>query len=293
MAFHSESYNDKDKIKKSRPSLLGKLWQKTALRIFFAAASLGFLAVQEPSWWYFARTVDKTSHDQPEATIPDSRTTFSGTVHMAVLRHQPHDRRKDEAITSYIRSHLEVGKPLEQLPEALALKFQFRHVNLRTVATAKGYDVHLKVAPFRPIAKILGSPLLLSTSSAIYPSSDAEAFDALPKLHVPLSDRWTARKTLEVTKPQQHNIDAAMRLMKTLANKKMSYNRIILKPHRGFQVLTPTGLYLQFGYGQFDKSIKRYEKILKREDFAIAKVKEIHLDFKGKALITMKPKADQ
>lgn len=280
MAFNSENYNDKGQIKKSRPSIFGRLWQKTALRLGFLGASLGFLALQQPDWWLA----------QPPA-IPDSTQDFSGKVSLTTMRATAPNQVRDDAVKAYVASYLGAGKPIAALPEQLSLEFQFHKANLRQVATAQGYDVNLIVAHFEPIAKIFGTPLLLSRDGDIYASNDPKALLALPTIAMPLGERWTERRTLEVTTEQQELLDQAMALMTVLHNAKIRFAALVLKPHRGFQVLTAGGLYLQFGHSNFAKSIKRYQKILTRDDFAVGDVKEIHLDFKGKALITMKPKA--
>lgn len=289
MAFSSDRFNDLNQINRSRPSIFGKLWQKTALRLVFVAGSLGFLAVQQPRWWQ--------AHP-PQ--LPDSTVTFSGRVTIAIINPgkgqdviSTGSGVRDEAVRQYIRRYIAAGKELAQLPEQLALKFQFHKVHLQQRASASGYDLRLSVAHFEPIARIESTPLLLSRAGAIYASDDPQGFKQLPSLSLPLSDRWTPRRTLAVTTEQQKRLEQAMALMMRLDQHKIRYSKIALKPHRGFQVVTHEGLFLQFGHDGFKKSLGRFTKILKREDFAINSVKEIHLDFKGKALITMKPKAEQ
>lgn len=289
MAFNSDRFNDLNQINRSRPSIFGKLWQKTALRLLFVAGSLSFLAFQQPHWW---------QENPPQ--LPDSTETFSGRVDIAILNPgksqgvmTPSNGVRDEAVREHIRQYIGAGKELAQLPEQLALTFQFHRVYLQQRASASGYDIRLSVAHFEPIARIEGTPMLLSRAGAIYASADPRLFKQLPKLSLPLSDRWTKRRTLAVTAEQQQRLSQAMALMTKLDQHKIRYTRIGLKPHRGFQVVTDEGLFLQFGHKGFKKSLGRFTKILKREDFALNAVKEIHLDFKGKALITMKPKAEQ
>lgn len=291
MAFNSDTFNDLTQINRSRPSIFGKLWQKTALRLVFVGGSLGFLAVQQPKWWLTNPPL-----------VADSTTTFSGTVTLASLNSgQDQDlsssgssgsRVRDEAVRAYIRKALDQGTALADLPEQLALKFQFHKVHLQQRASADGYELRLAVAHFEPIAKIAGTAKLLSRAGAIYASDNPRNLNQLPSLSLPLGERWTKRRTLKVTAEQQQRIDQAMALMATLDAHQIRYSRLTLKRHRGFQVVTDNGLFLQFGHGDFNTSLSRYHKILTREDFSVATVKEVHLDFKGKALITMKPKAE-
>lgn len=288
MAFQSDSYNDMSQIKKSRPSLVGKLWQRTALRLLFAGFSIAFLAVQQPSWW-----LPFTDTPVP-ATKP--KLEYSGKVVMTSLRGKPWPASadRDKAITDFVQRFMErQEQDLTELPRLLALKFQFHKANVRRVtAREQGqYDLRLTVSHYQPIAKIFGTPLILSRDGAIYESKDSQTLD-LPQIRMTLAQKWTQRRTLDVTAKQQQSIDEAIALMSKLRAKGIAFQQLNLMPHRGFQVRTTAGLLLQFGRKNFVDSIKRYQKILKREDFSIDDVKEIHLDFKGKALITMKPKAN-
>lgn len=287
MAFNSDTFNDKSQISRSRPSAFGRLWQKTALRLLFVGGSAVFFFVQQPSWW------QRDPGNQADAT-----KDFSGKASVITLSksgfRKAGNAPKDSAVIAHVKKALgpdAADGALAALPEQLSLKFQFHKAHLAQVPTSKGYDVRLTVAHFEPIARITGTALLLSRDGAIYSSDNPKNFLSLPGIRLALTDRWTPRRTLDVTPDQQRHISQAMSLMAVLTKADIPFAQLTLKPHRGFQVQTGHGLYLQFGHRDFDRSIKRYQKILKREDFAINAVKEIHLDFKGKALITMKPKA--
>lgn len=287
MAFNSDTFNDLTQINRSRPSFFGKIWQKTALRGIFIGASLGFLAIQQPHWW---------QSNPPQ--LPNSTTNFSGKVKITVLNPIAGQRHggsgvRDESVTAFIKGYISQGLALANLPEQLALKFQFHKVQLQQQASPDGYEVRLSVAHYEPIARIGGTPMLLSRAGAIYASNDPQHFNQLPSFTLPLATRWTSRRTLAVTREQQEHIDQAMELMAELSHHKIRYTQVRLKPHRGFQVVTDNGVFLQFGHDRFKASLSRYRKITKRDDFAMSAVKEIHLDFKGKALITMKPQAEQ